>query len=73
MRVSAKLTYNCLLHDRDLLQHLGQRDTLLFAGLGREWQEIEKQVERLGFGEIYIVSRSGSRPGSTKVKPASAQ
>ncbi len=49
--------------------HIEKKNTLLFKGLGREWQQIERQVERLGFGEVYVVSQRGSRHGSTKVTP----
>jgi hypothetical protein len=71
--MSAEVTYACLLPDQELRAHLARRDTLLFQGLGRQWQQIEHQVERLGFGELYLVSKRGSKPGSIKVKPLHAR
>ncbi len=58
-----------LLLDDELICHLEQRRTLLFKGLGTEWHIIEKQVDRLGFGELYAVSQVGSRECSAKVTP----
>ncbi len=58
--------------DDQMHPHLENRDTLLFKGLGREWQQIEKQIERLGFGDAYLVSQVGSRSSSAKVSPTSA-
>ncbi len=46
--------------------HLQRKDTLLFKGLGREWQKIERQVELLGFGEVYVVSQRG--PAATTLR-----
>ena len=68
--MSADLTCTRLLDDREMRGHLEKKETLLFKGLGQEWQAIERQVERLGFGDDYVVSVSGSRPGSVRVKPA---
>ncbi len=59
--------YTDLIEDQQLKAHLERQETLLFKGLGREWQQIERQVERLGFGENYVVSQRGSNGGSTKV------
>ena len=71
--MSAQLTYAHLLEDRELLAHLEQRDSILFKGLENEWQRIERQVTRLGFGESYIVSQTVSRQGFTKVLPLETQ
>ncbi len=68
--MSAQSKYTRLLADEEMRGHLERKETLLFEGLGHEWQKIEEQVERLGFGEVYIVSKSGSHPGSVRVKPS---
>jgi hypothetical protein len=70
---SAELSYSRLLQDQELREHLEHGDTLFFPGLGREWQRVERQVERLGFGELYIVSQRGSPPGYTKVAAVGAR
>ena len=65
--MAAKVIYTSRLEDHELRTHLENQDTVLFKGLGGEGQEIERQVERLGFGELYVVSQRGSREGDTKV------
>lgn len=70
--VSSDVTYTRLLEDQEMRAHLEERDMLLFEGLGRQWQRIERQIERLGFAELYVVSQRGSRPGSTKVTPVAS-
>lgn len=67
--MGAKLIYTRLLGDQEMRGHLENRDTLLFEGLPREWQQIERQVERLGFGDRYVVSQRVSRQGFTQVDP----
>jgi hypothetical protein len=57
-----KCVYTRLLSDEELRPHLERRDVVAFKGVGREWEEIERQVESLGFGDAYAVSRS-SRAG----------
>jgi hypothetical protein len=59
-----------LLRDEELSDHLRKGHTLLFKGLGNEWQQIERQVERLGFGETYFVSQLEGHESSTKLSPA---
>jgi hypothetical protein len=50
--------------------HLRSGSTLIFKGLERDWETVERQVERLGFGELYLVSRTSGRHGDmTKVRP----
>ncbi len=63
----AQLIYTRPLEDDEMRTLLEKRETIVFRGLGREWQQIERQVERLGFGESYIVSQRGSRDGDTRV------
>jgi hypothetical protein len=70
----AETIYTRLLNDQEMSAHLEKEDTLFFKGLGREWQQIERQVERLGFGERYDVSQTtGPRESSTKVRPLPAR
>jgi len=57
-----KCVYTRLLNDEELRAHLERGDVIAFKGLGRKWEQIEHQVERLGFGNAYAVSRS-SRGG----------
>lgn len=68
--MSARVESTELLGDDQMRRHLEKRDTVLFKGLGREWQNIEKQIERLGFGEAYLVSQVGSHCSSAKVSPS---
>jgi hypothetical protein len=72
MAINEKLDCTRLLPDDELMPHLLQRHTLIFKGLGKEWQEIERQVERLGFGETYFVSQLGVQECSTKLTPATS-
>lgn len=62
-----KHTYDRLLSDEELRPHLDRGDTLLFKALPKAWQQIERQVERLGFGDDYAVSRT------SKTGPAGEQ
>jgi hypothetical protein len=71
--MATKLDWCHLLEDDALAEHLRKGHTLLFKGLGKEWQQIERQVERLGFGETYFVSQVGGHEGSTKLSPAVAE
>ena len=59
-----KCVYTRLLGDEELRPHLERRDTVVFKGTANAWQEIERQVERLGFGDAYVVSRT-SKAGAT--------
>ena len=53
-----KHTYDRPLSDDELRSHLERGDTVLFKGTPKAWQDIERQVERLGFGDDYAVSRT---------------
>jgi hypothetical protein len=44
------------LTDEELQRELEAKDTILFIGTDLTWQELESQLERLGFGDSYIVS-----------------
>jgi len=65
--MAAHVIYTRPLEDEELRKHLEKQDTIVFKGLAREWQQIERQVERLGFGELYVVSQRGPRNGDTRV------
>lgn len=69
----AATIYSRLLNDQEMAAHLEKEDTLLFKELGRERQQVERQVERLGFGDRYVVSQIGARQSSTKVSPLHAR
>ena len=47
-----------LLSDEELRPHLERGDTVIFKGTAKAWHEIERQVERIGFGDAYAVSRT---------------
>jgi len=73
-----KCVYTRLLSDAELRPHLERGDFIAFKGLGREWGEIERQVERLGFGDAYAVSRTRragapSEQDLTRVSPVRKQ
>ena len=51
-----KYVYDRLLSDDELRPHLERGDSVVFSGIAKAWQEIERQVERLGFGDNYAVS-----------------
>ena len=55
--------------DAALRQQLEARDTIFFIGTDMSLQKIERQVERLGFGDLYIVSATQSRQkAATKIR-----
>jgi hypothetical protein len=49
-------TYIRPLADEELRAQLEARATIVFDGQTIQWHEIERQVERLGFGDLYVVS-----------------
>jgi hypothetical protein len=51
----------CPMPMTDADQQLEARDTIFFVGTNISLQNIERQVERLGFGELYIVSATQGR------------
>ena len=53
-----KYVYDRLLSDEELRPHLERGDNVVFSGIAKAWQEIERQVERIGFGDNYAVSRT---------------
>ena len=50
--------------DAELRQRLEAKDTLFFVGEEANWQSIERQIERLGFGDMYVVSSTRGRNSS---------
>jgi hypothetical protein len=69
--MSARHTLNYILSDDQMRAHLESGDSLVFEELGRDWQRLERQVERLGFANEYFVSLTkGPRGELTKVAPA---
>lgn len=51
------------LADEELRQQLEAGATIIFEGQTVQWHEIERQVERLGFGNLYVVSATQGPPG----------
>ena len=63
------------LTDGELRPQLEAGDTLSFIGVEMSLQSIERQVDRLGFGELYIVSATQGRQTEVtriQVKPLAA-
>ena len=63
------------LTDEELLPQLEAGDTLSFVGGDLSLQKIERQVDRLGFGDLYIVSAMQGRQTTAtriQVKPLAA-
>ncbi len=68
--MSAK-TFGCLLSDEQMRLQLDSGTTLVFEKTAANWQDLERQIERLGFGEKYFVTRTrGARGERTRVVPA---
>jgi len=60
------------LTDVELRQQLEAGDTISFVGGEISLQKIERQVDRLGFGDVYIVSAMQGRQNTAtriQVKP----
>jgi hypothetical protein len=62
-----KCVYDRLLSDEELRPHLEHGDSVVFSGIAKAWEEIERQIERLGFGDNYAVSRT-SGAGTTRAQ-----
>jgi hypothetical protein len=45
--------------DEELRHHLQNGETITFTDAVKNWEAIERQVERLGFEDAYAVSRAG--------------
>jgi preprotein translocase subunit YajC len=60
-----------MLSDEQMRLQLQEGHVLVFEGLDRRWQEVEQQVDRLGFGDEYLVLQAEGMHGKvTKVTPA---
>jgi len=65
-------TYKKPLTDDELRRELESRATVCFEWTSIRWQDIERQVERLGFGDSYIVGttqRKGNASSRVSLKP----
>jgi hypothetical protein len=63
-----KRVYAKPMTDQELRSALEARDTIFFMGRAIRWQEVERQVERLGFGDSYIVScTQGQHAAESKI------
>jgi hypothetical protein len=60
-----KHPYTRLLRDEELRFHLAAGDTIAFVGLASKWKYLERQVERLGFGDSYAVTVAKKRTGDS--------
>jgi hypothetical protein len=61
--------FDCLLSDDQMVAQLQLGETFFFKL--SKWQLIERQVERLGFDDSYIVAQVDSERGKlTKVSPS---
>jgi hypothetical protein len=68
-----QVTYKRSLTDQELVQHLLAQDHVVLKVPGLRWQEVERQVERLGFGESFVVAETRSSRGqSCRIAPAGA-
>jgi len=67
-----KRTHSRQLTDDELRPQLEARDVIVFVGQPLATREIERQVERLGFGDLYIVSATQNphcRESKISLKP----
>ncbi len=59
--------------DEALCRLLEKRETVCLVAPESEWRRVERQVERLGFGDTYLVSYSkGPRGGTIRLSPLPA-
>ena len=65
-------TYTRPLSDKELRAHLLSRDHLVLKVPNLRWQEVERQVERLGFGDTFFVAETKSSRGQCcRIDPVS--
>jgi hypothetical protein len=63
-------TYTRPLNDQELAKHLSAQDQLVLRVPGLRWQDVERQVDRLGFGESFLVAETkGSRGHCCRIEP----
>jgi hypothetical protein len=66
-------TFDSILSDDQMRAQLERREVFFFKRPGPNWQLIERQIERLGFGEKYFVTCiSAVRGELTKITPSMA-
>lgn len=53
-----KRIHTRILRDEELRPQLETGDVIFFLGRRVKLEEIERQIERLGFGELYIASET---------------
>jgi hypothetical protein len=64
------MTFDHLLNDAELRPLLEARHEILFQGLASEEQVIQEQIDRLDYGDSYIVLVTKQPPGNcTKLMP----
>lgn len=69
--MKARPTHNAPLSDEELSRLLSGQGEVLLNGSEKVWREVERQVERLGFGEAFLVSfRLAARGGVIRISPA---
>jgi hypothetical protein len=64
-------THTKPLSDDRLRPELEAGDTVVFRGRNFTWEKVQRQVERLGFGDSYLVIAtclSGGRSHDAKIK-----
>jgi hypothetical protein len=49
-------TYKRPLSEKELREHLRAQHKVVLRIPGVQWHEIERQVEQLGFGDLFLVS-----------------
>jgi hypothetical protein len=55
--------YTRPLNDKELAGHLIAQDQIILRVPVLRWQDVERQVDRLGFGESFLVSETKSSRG----------
>ena len=67
-----KYSYTRALSDTELSAHLRSQDQIVLRVDGLRWQDVERQVERLGFGDLFMVAMSRGKQGDCcRINPAS--
>jgi hypothetical protein len=66
--------FDSIMSDAQMRAQLERQEVFFFKKPASNWQSIERQIERLGFGDAYFVTCvSGGRGELTKITPAMAQ
>ena len=68
--MNQEIFFDHLLEDAELSPLLEAKHTIVFSDLANESRVIETQVDRLGYGDSYIVSHTKEPPGNeTRLTP----